>query len=131
MGRRRDDDEEDEFDDEYDDEDDEDDEDEDEFYSHYDRSGWNYYSANKPRKVSGGMRLKNERGVIGATWWSKRWLKVLENMGMGTRLTRGRSYARQGQVLSIAIEPGLVQAKVQGSMRTPYKISIRLKPLSD
>lgn len=50
--------------------------------------------------------------------------------GMGTRLTRGRSYARQGQVLSIEIEMGLVKAKVQGSMAKPYAIKIRLHPLS-
>src|ERR1700686_1936587 len=50
---------------------------------------------------------------------------------MGTRLTRGRSYARQGQVISIDIEPGIVKAKVQGSMPKPYNVKIRLKPLSD
>ncbi len=49
---------------------------------------------------------------------------------MGTRLTRGRSYARKGQVLSIDIEAGLVKAKVQGSMEKPYNIKIRLQPLS-
>jgi uncharacterized Zn finger protein len=50
---------------------------------------------------------------------------------MGTRLTRGRSYARQGQVVSIDVEPGIVNAKVQGSQRQPYKVKIQLKPLSD
>jgi uncharacterized Zn finger protein len=50
---------------------------------------------------------------------------------MGTRLTRGRSYARQGQVLAIDIEAGIVKAQVQGSMPKPYKITIRLRPLSD
>ncbi len=50
---------------------------------------------------------------------------------MGTRLTRGRSYARQGQVISIDIEPGVVKAKVQGSRPKPYNIKIQLRPLSD
>src|SRR5207247_10525896 len=50
---------------------------------------------------------------------------------MGTRLTRGRSYARQGQVISIDVEPGLVKAKVQGSQPRPYNVKIRLEPLSD
>ena len=49
---------------------------------------------------------------------------------MGARLGRGRSYARRGQVMSIDVQEGLVTAKVQGSQRTPYKIKITLKPLS-
>ncbi|MBA2395204.1 MAG: SWIM zinc finger family protein [Ktedonobacteraceae bacterium] len=91
---------------------------------------WNYYSENRPRKVAGGIKARSERGAIGETWWSRRWVKVLEALGMGTRLTRGRSYARQGQVLSIDIETGLVKAKVQGSMEKPYAIKIRLHPLT-
>ncbi|GAC1645050.1 MAG: SWIM zinc finger family protein [Ktedonobacteraceae bacterium] len=96
----------------------------------YDDFEWDYYSEHKPRKIEGGIKAKSERGAIGETWWSKRWVQVLESLGMGTRLTRGRSYARQGQVLSIEIEPGLVKAKVQGSMQQPYAIKIRLQPLS-
>jgi uncharacterized Zn finger protein len=91
---------------------------------------WNYYSENRPRKVAGGIKARSDRGAIGETWWSKRWVKVLEALGMGTRLTRGRSYARQGQVLSIDIETGLVKAKVQGSMEKPYAIKILLHPLA-
>ncbi|GAC1393698.1 MAG: SWIM zinc finger family protein [Ktedonobacteraceae bacterium] len=91
---------------------------------------WDYYSEHKPRKVEGGIKAKSERGAIGETWWSQRWVEVLESFGMGTRLTRGRSYARKGQVLSIEIESGLVKAKVQGSMQQPYAIKIRLQPLS-
>ncbi len=96
----------------------------------YDDFEWDYYSEHRPRKAAGGIKAKSERGAIGETWWSKRWVQALESLGMGTRLTRGRSYARQGQVLSIEIEPGLVKAKVQGSMQKPYDIKIRLHPLS-
>lgn len=92
---------------------------------------WNYYSENRPRKVTGGIKTRSDRGAIGETWWSRRWVNVLEKLGMGTRLTRGRSYARQGQVLSIDIETGLVKAKVQGSMEKPYAIKIRLHPLTN
>src|SRR5579859_6236251 len=92
---------------------------------------WDYYSESRPRRVEGGIKTKNERGAIGETWWSKRWLAVLESLGMGARLTRGRSYARQGQVLSLDIVPGQVKAKVQGSRYQPYKVTIRLQPLSE
>ena len=92
---------------------------------------WDYYEPSRPRRVEGGIKTKSERGEIGETWWSKRWIKVLESFSMGTRLTRGRSYARQGQVISIDVEPGLVKAKVQGSQPRPYNVKIRLEPLSD
>ncbi len=96
-----------------------------------DNDYWDYYEPSRPIKVEGGIKAKSERGEIGSTWWSKRWIEVLESLSMGTRLTRGRSYARQGQVISIDIEPGVVKAKVQGSRPKPYNIKIQLRPLSD
>jgi uncharacterized Zn finger protein len=96
-----------------------------------DNDYWDYYEPSRPIKVEGGIKTKSERGEIGSTWWSKRWIGVLESFSMGTRLTRGRSYARQGQALSIDVEPGIVKAKVQGSRPKPYDVKIRLKPLSD
>lgn len=104
-----------------------DDDDGDDGYYRY--SGWGYPKS-RPKPVEGGIKTKSERGAIGETWWSKRWVHVLESFGMGTRLTRGRSYARQGQVLSVDVEPGIVKAKVQGSMPKPYTIKIQLEPLS-
>jgi len=134
MGRWDDDDEfdDDEDDDEFDDEDDDDenDDDDDEYESFRHYRGWNYYRENRPIKVKDGLKTRSDRGSIGSTWWSKRWIAVLESFSMGTRLTRGRSYARQGQVVSIDIEPGIVKARVQGSQPRPYKVEIRLKPFS-
>jgi uncharacterized Zn finger protein len=92
---------------------------------------WDYYEPTAPIRVKDGIKAKSERGGIGETWWSKRWVGVLESFSMGTRLTRGRSYARQGQVISIDVEPGMVKAKVQGSQPRPYNVKIKLKPLSD
>ena len=108
---------------------DEDDDDDDDDFDGYGR--WNYYRENRPRKVANGLKTKSERGAIGETWWSKRWVAVLESFGMGTRLTRGRSYARQGQVVSIDVEPGIIKAKVQGSRPKPYDVKIKLPPLSN
>src|SRR6266581_6873810 len=92
---------------------------------------WDDYYKPQPIRVKDGIKTKSERGAIGETWWSKRWIGVLESFNMGARLTRGRSYARQGQVLSIDVEPGLVKAKVQGSRPKPYNVKIQLRPLSD
>src|SRR6266704_1907856 len=92
---------------------------------------WDDYYKPQPIRVKDGIKTKSERVAIGETWWSKRWIGVLESFNMGARLTRGRSYARQGQVLSIDVEPGLVKAKVQGSRPKPYNVKIQLRPLSD
>ncbi|MEH1169509.1 SWIM zinc finger family protein [Micromonospora sp. CPCC 205539] len=82
----------------------------------------------RPRKVDGGLRARSARGAIGRSWWSRRFLEVLESFALGTRLTRGRSYARAGQVLRLDIAPGLVSAAVQGSRAQPYQVSIKLTP---
>jgi uncharacterized Zn finger protein len=56
---------------------------------------------------------------------------VLESFRIASRLARGRTYARTGQVLSIDIGTGEVTASVQGSRTTPYNVSIRLPVLSE
>jgi uncharacterized Zn finger protein len=83
-----------------------------------------------PRRVEGGIKSQSRRGEFGASWWAKRWIKVLESFDIGARLARGRSYARSGQVLSISIEEGRVTAKVQGSRPTPYDVAIQVRTLS-
>lgn len=95
------------------------------------RDYWGYYTPTKPIEVKDGIKTKSKRGEIGETWWSKRWIEILESFNMGARLTRGRRYARKGQVISIDIESGVVDAKVQGSTRRPYSVEIELKPLFD
>ncbi|WBB67099.1 SWIM zinc finger family protein [Micromonospora sp. WMMD812] len=80
----------------------------------------------RPRRVDGGLRARSTRGAIGRSWWSRRFLEVLESFALGTRLTRGRSYARAGQVVRLDIAPGAVTAVVQGSRPKPYDVHIGL-----
>lgn len=80
---------------------------------------WRHYTPKPPREVKGGIKAQSKRGAFGNSWWAKRWLLVLENFDIGERLSRGRSYAREGQVLDIEIEKGAVRAKVQGSRSRP------------
>ncbi len=81
-----------------------------------------------PIRVEGGIRARSTRGAIGASWWSKRFLAVLESFALGSRLTRGRSYARAGQVLSLDVAPGMVTSSVQGSRSQPYQATVALRP---
>ncbi|MBS7270076.1 MAG: SWIM zinc finger family protein [Candidatus Freyarchaeota archaeon] len=101
------------------------------YYSpYYDGYFYDYYQSS-PIPVENGIKAKSQRGDIGETWWSKRWVGVLESFGIGSRLARGRNYARRGQVLSIDVKPGIVKAKVQGSRPEPYNVTIKLQPISD
>ena len=89
-----------------------------------------WYEPSRPRPADG-IKAKNVRGAFGASWWAKRWIAVLETFGWGSRLTRGRSYARKGQVLNIDLQVGRVNARVQGSRATPYKVRLEIPPLGD
>jgi uncharacterized Zn finger protein len=92
--------------------------------------GWRDWGTSTPRRVEGGIRAKSKRGSIGEQWWSRRFIAVLESYGLSGRLTRGRSYARAGQVLEFTLAQGKVTAKVQGSRPRPYQVHIGVVPLS-
>ncbi|MCA0454298.1 MAG: SWIM zinc finger family protein [Chloroflexi bacterium] len=97
----------------------------------YDDYGYSYFPPSRPIKVEGGIQSRNQRGAFAANWWAKRWLSVLDSYGIGSRLQRGRSYARSGQVLNIDVQPGLVTADVQGSRPKPYAVEIQVNKLPD
>lgn len=83
-----------------------------------------YYPKQTPRPVEGGLKARSTRGRISSTWWSSRFIEVLEASGIGGRLTRGRNYARRGQVASLDLDAGLVTASVQGSRARPYRVRV-------
>jgi uncharacterized Zn finger protein len=86
-------------------------------------SSW-YPPPSRPRPVEDGLKARTARGAIGQTWWSGRFVAVLEDIGLGSRLQRGRSYARKGQVISLDVDAGAVTARVQGSRSRPYRVRI-------
>jgi uncharacterized Zn finger protein len=90
-----------------------------------------WYPPSRPRTVENGLKARSSRGGIGSSWWSRRFLDVLESFAMGNRLTRGRTYARKGQVVSLDVTAGEVRAIVQGSRVRPYRVTIGLVPFSE
>ncbi len=78
-----------------------------------------------------GVASRSQSGAFVASWWAERWVGALERLITPARLVRGRTYARDGQVLTLAEQAGTVLAKVQGSRRTPYRVTIGLAPLPD
>jgi uncharacterized Zn finger protein len=94
------------------------------------RGHWEDWPPARPIRVDGGIKAKSKRGAIGEQWWSRRFISVLESYGMSGRLTRGRSYARAGQVLDFELSQGKITARVQGSRVRPYQVRIGVLPLT-
>jgi uncharacterized Zn finger protein len=90
--------------------------------------GW--YPPSSPIRTDKGIKARNQRGAFGTSWWAKRWIAALDRFGWGSRLQRGRTYARQGQVLTIDFAGAKIKAKVQGSRPRPYDVTIEIQPLS-
>jgi uncharacterized Zn finger protein len=66
---------------------------------------------------------------IAKTFWGKAWCDHLESYSdFSNRLPRGRTYARNGSVVDLQIEPGKVTSLVSGS--SLYRITINIKPLA-
>jgi uncharacterized Zn finger protein len=97
----------------------------------YYESYWPRYEPTRPIEVEDGIKARSRQGKFVHTWWADRWIKALTPLMDSARLSRGRSYARRGQVIDIQVTPGQVHSRVQGSRPTPYKVNIRLQPLSD
>ena len=91
---------------------------------------WNFEHGPR-RPAKDGIRAKSTRGDIGESWWSQRFLTALKAVTDSSRLSRGRSYARSGQVMKLKVAPGVVTAGVQGSRPQPYAVRIALKPFTD
>ena len=56
------------------------------------------------RAASDGVRARSRRGTIGESWWSRRFLAVLESLTIANRLSRGRM---RGAVLAFSALSGL------------------------
>ncbi|ONI74737.1 hypothetical protein ALI144C_38660 [Actinosynnema sp. ALI-1.44] len=91
---------------------------------------WEDYPSTGPIKVENGIKARRTRGKMATSWWSQRFITVLEELQLGGRMTRGKTYARAGQVMSLDISAGKVIAKVQGSRPEPYAVKLISKPLS-
>ena len=92
---------------------------------------WYNYDNRSPKEVEDGIEAQSKRGDIGEQWWSRRFVDVVESYSKSNRLTRGKRYARKGQIVDLTVENGVVSAQVQGSRADPYEITIRGDALDD
>lgn len=90
-----------------------------------------WFKPTKAIQAKDGIKALSQHGAFAKNWWAQRWIAALERLMDSGRLSRGRNYARKGQVLSIEETKDGIAARVQGSQRTPYKIKIKIAPLTD
>lgn len=89
-------------------------------------------SAKKKGRLYAPVQPRTARGEICTTWWGQSWCRNLERYAdYESRLDRGKRYLRTGTVIDLQIEKGKVEARVQGSRKTPYKVQIRISPLPE
>ena len=76
------------------------------------------------------VRVEAPQGrKLAEKFWGQAWQRHLESYAdYETRLPRGRSYLRQGQVYNLEIEEGVVRAEVAGSAM--YEVCINFDKLS-
>lgn len=72
------------------------------------------------------------RAPMAQSWWAVRFLEGMADGDPG-RLSRGRTYARNGSVGQITVSPdqATVSAQVEGSRRGGYHVSIAFQFVSD
>jgi uncharacterized Zn finger protein len=85
-----------------------------------------WFDSSGPIRVDGGIAVRAKRGKIGEQWWSRTFVDILERTCDPGRLTRGRAYARKGQVIDFELTPGRVVGRVQGSRPKPYQVTIAI-----
>ena len=81
------------------------------------------YPVRIPRYAAG-IRAQESRSGGARTWWARRWVEVLERMGLGARLGRGKHYAVSGQVTGMRLEGPHVEAQVVGTRENPYRVTV-------
>lgn len=82
-------------------------------------------------RFAAGIRAQESHSGAGRSWWSRRWREIMERMGLGARLGRGRNYAVSGQVVSLKLEGPHVEASVVGTRPDPYSTTIDFRTPDD
>lgn len=78
------------------------------------------------------LALTAKGANIASTFWGRAWCRQLQTyQDYESRLPRGRSYLREGNVYNLTIEPGLITAIVAGSALYDVSVRIAALPKSD
>ena len=113
--------------------------------TYYDTEQFYEQPSTEKLKENAGLTLKKARdkgkkmnpvivkgSKIADSWWGRAWCDNLERYAdYESRLERGKRYLRTGTVVDLQIKKGIVSAKVQGRRKSPYRVEIRISPISE
>lgn len=69
---------------------------------------------------------------VADSWWGRAWCANLEKYAdYQNRVGRGKSYVRAGAVIDLKLDGGIINARVQGSRKIPYKVEVKIDPLPE
>jgi SNF2 family DNA or RNA helicase/uncharacterized Zn finger protein len=69
--------------------------------------------------------------AFGKTWWGQKWLEAFTDIDDTGRLSRGKTYARNGSISQKQIRGTAIEARVKGSQFSPYSVSVEMKAFEE
>ncbi|MEA2070831.1 MAG: hypothetical protein U9O98_06015, partial [Asgard group archaeon] len=79
-----------------------------------------------------GIIPNHETIDFGSTWWSKDWIEVLEYLDVDNRVKKGKTLARNGNILSLSItNDGQITGIVRDGKVNSYKVTIEIEPITE
>jgi uncharacterized Zn finger protein len=84
-----------------------------------------------PRKVRDGLKLSTRDGPVARHPLAERWLQLIEARVPADIMNAGLEYARSGQVVTLHVLPGEIDARVQGTAPRPYTVRIGMPAFDD
>ena len=87
----------------------------------------NLYPPRFPKFATGIRAQVRGDSAFARNWWWQKWVKIIERIGTGIRLGKGKNYAISGQVLELKIEGNQVKARVLGLRENPYEVVLTFR----
>lgn len=80
-------------------------------------------------RCANGIRAQESRSGVQRVWWAKKWMTIIENMGLQGRVGRGKNYALSGQVTEMKLFGPHIEATVVGTRPDPYRVTIDFREM--
>jgi uncharacterized Zn finger protein len=63
-------------------------------------------------------------------WWTEGFINNIGNIAAQKQINAAKNYVRGGHVIELCVSPGLIEAKVQGRRKAPYRVRLHSTRLS-
>lgn len=83
-----------------------------------------------PRRIKNGQRLRRKEGLDNLHWPATGWHQLVVGRTAAEVHAEALEYAKAGQIASIILAPGSVEAVVQGRAARPYRVRVDVQQLT-